>query len=70
VAQAAIIPTTSTTWKRADGDRRNFLVKINAIGNGGRWRRRGEVDKMVWSIRWRADTVMDLSTGATSTCHE
>jgi hypothetical protein len=23
-----------------------------------------EVEKMVWSLRWGADTVMDLSTGA------
>src|SRR6187399_2451521 len=40
---------------------RNFLVKINAnIGNSNV---ASEVDKMVWSIRWGADTVMDLSTG-------
>ena len=44
---------------------RNFLVKINAnIGNSAVASDVGaEVDKMVWSIRWGADTVMDLSTG-------
>ncbi len=44
---------------------RNFLTKINAnIGNSAIWSSAGEeVDKMVWSIRWGADTVMDLSTG-------
>ncbi|HKC02001.1 MAG TPA: phosphomethylpyrimidine synthase ThiC [Sphingomicrobium sp.] len=44
---------------------RNFLVKINAnIGNSAVASDvAAEVDKMVWSIRWGADTVMDLSTG-------
>jgi phosphomethylpyrimidine synthase len=44
---------------------RNFLVKINAnIGNSAVTSSVAEeVDKMVWSIRWGADTVMDLSTG-------
>ncbi|WP_339704097.1 phosphomethylpyrimidine synthase ThiC [uncultured Sphingosinicella sp.] len=44
---------------------RNFLVKINAnIGNSAVASNvANEVDKMVWSIRWGADTVMDLSTG-------
>ena len=44
---------------------RNFLVKINAnIGNSAVLSSTSEeVDKMVWSIRWGADTVMDLSTG-------
>ncbi len=44
---------------------RNFLVKINAnIGNSAVASSIGEeVEKMVWSIRWGADTVMDLSTG-------
>ena len=44
---------------------RNFLVKINAnIGNTAVASDvASEVDKMVWSIRWGADTVMDLSTG-------
>ncbi|NUB29270.1 phosphomethylpyrimidine synthase ThiC [Azospirillum brasilense] len=44
---------------------RNFLTKINAnIGNSAVASSVGEeVDKMVWSIRWGADTVMDLSTG-------
>ena len=44
---------------------RNFLVKINAnIGNSAVTSSVAEeVDKMVWAIRWGADTVMDLSTG-------
>ncbi|ROR34756.1 phosphomethylpyrimidine synthase ThiC [Inmirania thermothiophila] len=44
---------------------RNFLVKINAnIGNSALGSSIGEeVEKMVWGIRWGADTVMDLSTG-------
>jgi len=44
---------------------RNFLVKINCnIGNSAVTSSIGEeVDKMTWSIRWGADTVMDLSTG-------
>jgi phosphomethylpyrimidine synthase len=44
---------------------RNFLVKINAnIGNSAvSSSMEEEVEKMVWSIRWGADTVMDLSTG-------
>lgn len=44
---------------------RNFLVKINAnIGNSAVASNvASEVDKLVWSIRWGADTVMDLSTG-------
>jgi phosphomethylpyrimidine synthase len=44
---------------------RNFLVKINAnIGNSAVASNvAAEVDKMVWAIRWGADTVMDLSTG-------
>ena len=44
---------------------RNFLTKINAnIGNSAITSSvEEEVDKMVWSIRWGADTVMDLSTG-------
>jgi phosphomethylpyrimidine synthase len=44
---------------------RNFLVKINAnIGNSAVTSGVAEeVEKMVWSIRWGADTVMDLSTG-------
>ena len=44
---------------------RNFLTKINAnIGNSAVTSSVGEeVDKMVWSTRWGADTVMDLSTG-------
>src|SRR6476646_5490442 len=44
---------------------RTFLVKINAnIGNSAvTSSMEEEVEKMVWSIRWGADTVMDLSTG-------
>jgi len=44
---------------------RNFLTKINAnIGNSAVTSSMAEeVDKMVWSIRHGADTVMDLSTG-------
>ncbi len=44
---------------------RNFLVKINAnIGNSAVSSSiEEEVEKMVWSIRWGTDTVMDLSTG-------
>ena len=44
---------------------RNFLVKINAnIGNSAVSSSVAEeVDKLVWAIRWGADTVMDLSTG-------
>jgi phosphomethylpyrimidine synthase len=44
---------------------RNFLVKVNAnIGNSATTSSIGEeVEKMVWSTRWGADTVMDLSTG-------
>jgi phosphomethylpyrimidine synthase len=42
-----------------------FLVKINAnIGNSAVASSiEEEVEKMAWSIRWGADTVMDLSTG-------
>ncbi|MBQ26527.1 MAG: phosphomethylpyrimidine synthase ThiC [Nitrospiraceae bacterium] len=44
---------------------RNFLVKINSnIGNSAIASSiENEVEKMVWSTRWGADTVMDLSTG-------
>ncbi len=44
---------------------RNFLVKVNAnIGNSAVSSGAAEeVEKMVWAIRWGADTVMDLSTG-------
>jgi phosphomethylpyrimidine synthase len=43
---------------------RNFLVKINAnIGNSAVTSSiEEEVDKLIWAIRWGADTVMDLST--------
>ena len=45
---------------------RNFLVKINGnIGNSAISSSiEDEVSKMVWGIRWGADTIMDLSTGA------
>ncbi|WP_165090495.1 phosphomethylpyrimidine synthase ThiC [Neisseria yangbaofengii] len=45
---------------------RNFRVKINgnlgssAVTSG----LTEEVEKMVWALRWGADTIMDLSTGA------
>jgi phosphomethylpyrimidine synthase len=44
---------------------RKFLVKINAnIGNSSVASTiEEEVEKMTWSTRWGADTVMDLSTG-------
>jgi phosphomethylpyrimidine synthase len=44
---------------------RNFLVKINAnIGNSAVASSiEEEVEKMRWSTKWGADTVMDLSTG-------
>src|SRR5215475_8909271 len=41
---------------------RNFLTKINA-NSGVTSSVEEEVEKMVWAIRWGADTVMDLSTG-------
>ncbi|EGW3499541.1 phosphomethylpyrimidine synthase ThiC [Salmonella enterica] len=44
---------------------RNLLVKVNAnIGNSAVTSSiEEEVEKLVWSTRWGADTVMDLSTG-------
>jgi len=44
---------------------RNFLVKINSnIGNSATTSSiEEEVEKMMWSVLWGADTVMDLSTG-------
>ncbi|WP_077730959.1 phosphomethylpyrimidine synthase ThiC [Methylocaldum sp. 14B] len=44
---------------------RNFLVKINCnLGNSAVTSSiEEEVEKMLWSIRWGGDTVMDLSTG-------
>ena len=43
----------------------NFLTKINSnIGNSAITSSiEEEVEKMAWSVRWGADTVMDLSTG-------
>jgi phosphomethylpyrimidine synthase len=44
---------------------RNFLVKINAnLGHSPlSSSAKEEVEKLIWSIRWGADTAMDLSTG-------
>lgn len=44
---------------------KKFAVKINAnIGNSAVTSSIAEeVEKMVWAIRWGADTIMDLSTG-------
>ncbi len=44
---------------------RNFLVKVNAnIGTSILSSSiEEELDKLLWAIRWGADTVMDLSTG-------
>ena len=44
---------------------RHFHVKVNAnIGNSAVSSSIGEeLDKLLWAIRWGADTVMDLSTG-------
>jgi phosphomethylpyrimidine synthase len=44
---------------------RNFLVKVNAnIGNSAVASSIAEeVEKLTWSVKWGADTVMDLSTG-------
>ncbi len=44
---------------------RNFRVKINGnLGNSALGSSVvEEVEKMVWSLRWGADTIMDLSTG-------
>jgi phosphomethylpyrimidine synthase len=44
---------------------RNFLIKVNAnIGNSAITSSiEEEVEKLVWSTKWGADTVMDLSTG-------
>ncbi len=44
---------------------RKFSTKINAnIGNSAVVSSiQDEIEKMVWAIRWGADTVMDLSTG-------
>lgn len=43
----------------------NFLVKVNSnIGNSAvKSSIADEVEKMVWSAYWGADTIMDLSTG-------
>src|SRR6201991_2023364 len=62
----AIIPANIThTELEPMAIGRNFLVKVNAnIANSAVLSPvADEVDKMVWAIRWGADTVMDLSTG-------
>jgi phosphomethylpyrimidine synthase len=45
---------------------RHFHVKVNAnIGTSAVTSSIGEeVEKMMWSVRWGADTIMDLSTGS------
>ena len=45
---------------------KNFLTKINAnIGNSATTSSMTEeVEKAIWSCKWGADTIMDLSTGA------
>lgn len=45
---------------------KNFLTKINAnIGNSATTSTiKEEVEKAIWSCKWGADTIMDLSTGA------
>ncbi|MGN6906306.1 phosphomethylpyrimidine synthase ThiC, partial [Neisseria sp. P0015.S006] len=45
---------------------RNVRVKINGnLGNSAVTSSlTEEVEKLVWSLRWGADTIMDLSTGA------
>jgi len=44
---------------------RSFLVKVNSnIGNSAISSKiEDEVEKLQWSVKWGADTVMDLSTG-------
>ena len=44
---------------------KKFLTKVNAnIGNSPVSSSiNEELDKLLWSVRWGADTVMDLSTG-------
>ncbi|MGJ8868626.1 phosphomethylpyrimidine synthase ThiC, partial [Salmonella enterica] len=44
---------------------RNFLVKVyaNIVNSAVTSSIEEEVEKLVWSTRWGADTVMDLSTG-------
>ena len=50
---------------------KKFLTKVNAnIGNSPVSSSiNEELDKLLWSVRWGADTVMDLSTGKISTKH-
>lgn len=45
---------------------RNFLVKINTnIGNSALASSiPEEIEKMLWSVKWGSDTLMDLSTGS------
>ena len=58
-------PKREPPGARTHGDRRNFLVKINAnIGNSAVASSiEEEVEKMRWATKWGADTLMDLSTG-------
>ena len=44
---------------------KKFLTKVNAnIGNSPvKSNIEEELDKLLWAVRWGADTVMDLSTG-------
>ena len=62
----AIIPATSTTLRasrwRSAATSWSRSTPISATRRSPR-DVANEVDKMVWSIRWGADTVMDLSTG-------
>ena len=65
-AAARSSPTTSTTprpsrWRSAaiSWSRSTPISATRAVASDVA----AEVDKMVWSIRWGADTVMDLSTG-------
>ena len=64
-AGRAIIPANINHPELEPMIGRNFLVKINAnIGNSAVASSiEEEVEKMRWSTKWGADTVMDLSTG-------
>jgi phosphomethylpyrimidine synthase len=64
-AAARSSPQRQPPRMRADGDRPQLPRQDQRQHRqlGGRLDVASEVDKMVWSIRWGADTVMDLSTG-------
>ena len=47
-------PSAATSWSRSTRTSANSAVTSSI---------EEEVEKMVWAIRWGADTVMDLSTG-------